>query len=70
MEMGVGAPGVIMPLRGNIAFAKSSFLFFPLPPVGGEGQGEGEKQKLLSLLQNGLVVILSAAKDLVFQALY
>jgi len=31
-----------------IAFAKSSFLLSPLPPAGGEGQGEGGRKKLLA----------------------
>jgi hypothetical protein len=28
-----------------IAFAKNSFLLFPLHPTGGEGQGEGDDRK-------------------------
>jgi hypothetical protein len=37
-----------LPWEVIIAFAKRSFLMFPLHPAGGEGQGEGGRKKLLA----------------------
>jgi hypothetical protein len=55
----------IIPSDKKIAFARSSFLLYPLPPAGGEGDGEGAeknfgneykiiKLKKLTLLLNPL----------------
>ena len=57
-------------LQEPIAFARSSFLFFPLPPAGGEGRVRGAWKKLLPTGIRSILCSRLAAHRLLFVIRY